>query len=226
MAIIDSYSEDNQDADFCLYSGSFNYMGQAFTNTNASTLDSCKFYLKKQGSPPGNITAKLYAYDDLFTYGVNGRPIGSVLATSGNVVADGLTTDFQLITFDFTGAERITLTASTYYVIQVNYEGGNASNCLFVGIDESDASHSGNLSYSFNGTDWNSLSDRDACFYVYEETIVGITRKTVMLTTKGAMSVLRSIGRRGTVETIGKQSLLTNITKKTILKTKGKETIL
>lgn len=57
-------------------------------------------------------------------------------------------------------------------------------------------------------------------------TVVRILRKTVVLTTKGVMSALGTIGRRGVPDTIGRTSLLTTTNKKTILTTKGRKTIL
>lgn len=164
LTLIDSYSESNQDAYNQMYGGYIERFGQSFTNTNQIILDSCKFYLKKTGNPPGTAVAKLYAHSG--TYGVNSRPTGSPLATSDNFDVSSLTTSLQLITFNFSGANRITLSASTYYCITIEYTTGDTNNCILAGYDLLSSSHSGNM-FDFI-TSWSALSS-DLIFYVYGE---------------------------------------------------------
>lgn len=161
--LVDSYSESNASGYSVVRAGHITQLGQSFIAI-AGTLDSCKFELKKSGSPTGNITAKLYAHTG--TFGTDGKPTGSVLATSDNFDIATLTTTEQLITFSFTGADRVNLTAGTHYCIEVEYTGGDSSNYLRVGNDSSSPTHSGNA--SFYDSSWQTTAN-DVCFYVYAD---------------------------------------------------------
>lgn len=161
-SLLDSYSEANQDTQTSMYNGSVISYGQSFLNVNAIPLSAVKFYLKKFGTPTGNITATIYAHTG--TFGVNGKPTGSALATSEPVSIAGLTTSFALTQFNF--SSTITLSANTPYVIVVNYGGGDGSNSLVIGYDISTPSGAGNASYSFNDVAW-TAQNADLCFYVY-----------------------------------------------------------
>jgi hypothetical protein len=168
--IVDSYSESNQSGDE--YLGKYSEMGvfagfsQSFTS-NGGVLNSVKFYLKKSGSPTGNAVANIYTHSG--TYGSTSIPTGGVLAISDNFDVSSLTTSYQLITFTFSGAEKITLTNGTYYVVTVEYTNESSGNYVLVGDDYSSPSHSGNsagesgapLSWSYN--------TNDLCFYIYKD---------------------------------------------------------
>jgi len=161
--IIDSYSESNQNQNVGMYNGANIKFGQTFTASASSKLSSCKFYLKKTGSPTGNATAILYAHTG--TYGADGKPTGAALATSGNFDVSTLTTSYQLITFLFTGAEQYSLVSGTYYCIELNYSGGDVSNPVIIGNDSTTPTHSGNR-FSYISS-YLTSSDEDVCFYVY-----------------------------------------------------------
>ena len=158
-SVDDSYAETNQSDDALLYAGA---QYQSFTS-GGGTLDSVKFYLKKVGSPTGNVYAKIYAHDG--TYGVSSVPTGSALATSDALSAASLTTSYVLTTLSFTGANRIELENSTYYVVVLEFSGGDVSNYVGVGQDTSSSSHGGNDGYSDDP--WTPEADNDLCFYVY-----------------------------------------------------------
>ena len=143
--------------------------GESFTAT-AGSLDSCVFYLKKAGTPTGNIVAKLYAHTGSF--GTTGTPTGSVLATSDNVSIASLTTSYALTTFTFTGAQKYLLTNAVNYFITVEYTDGNASNSLTVGADSSAPTHAGNG--AIYTTSW-AASAADVCFYVYSIATVSLS---------------------------------------------------
>ena len=164
-ATIDSYSESNHSALLSLYSGDNISYGQSFTNPDTITLDSCKFYINKVGLPTGNVTVKVYAHSG--TYGTSSIPTGSALATSDVVDISTLTTSKQLITFHFSGANKIALSASTYYVVTITYSGGDVSNLLQVSVDSTSPTHSGNKSYSTDESGWTAQSTQDLILYVY-----------------------------------------------------------
>ena len=80
-----------------------------------------------------------------------------------------MNTSAELRTFYFTGANRYSLSASTYYVFVINYEGGDASNSVKVQYDNSSPTHSGNRCVYVSS--WAAASARDACFYIYSTAI-------------------------------------------------------
>ncbi len=169
---LDSFSETNRDGFYDLRTTTRD-VGQAFTNTNAIVLDSCKFYLHRVGTPTGTATAKLYAMTG--SLGTTGKPTGAALATSTAVdISAVTTTGFELITFTFPTASRITLAASTNYCIILSGASitGDASNRITIGYDTTSPSHTGNLSYSADASTWTAESGKDVCFYIYGSNII------------------------------------------------------
>lgn len=176
MATLDSYSESNKNkANSVEQSGSGDYLlqGQCFKTPDdgvSYTLDSSKFYLANHGSMTGTIRAVIKAHSG--TYGSTGKPTGSVLATSDSVNLNTLTSDptFGLVTFSFTGANRITLTPNTPYCMYVECPTGNGDNAtkwIQVG-GANPGGHSGNLFYlDLDNTTLVAVSTQDFCFYVY-----------------------------------------------------------
>ena len=183
--IVDSYPESNINSNSTqkrnhpseASSSEASSEGQTFTSSKIIKITSAKFSLKKVGSPTGNAHAVLYAMTG--TYGNNGKPTGSPLATSDNFDVSTLTTSLQLIIFTFTGAQQYEMSASFYCIQIENPETGTIddSNYLAVGWDSSSPSHDGNRCNWWNGA-WSSNSSIDTCFYVYGEVAaVGFTRK-------------------------------------------------
>jgi len=173
--IVDSYSEENQDSSTSVTAlhpsstGANSAHGQSFTCDGAYKITSVKFYMKKAGSPTGNGHAVLYAHGG--TYGTSSVPTGTALATSDDFDVSDLTTDFQLITFTFTGAQQYEMQESTYYcIVYENPTEGtiDTSNYVSLGIDASSPTHDGNSVYWDNSA-WHSVSVFDDCFYVYGE---------------------------------------------------------
>lgn len=158
--LIDSYSESNQNNFTQLGSGGYTAIAQSFTGA-AGNINSCKFYLRKTGSPTGNGVAKLYAHTG--TFGTDSAPTGAALATSDNFDVSALTTSFQLITFNF--STPYTMSAATKYVIVFEYTGGGGANLVEPG-NVSSGGHGGNQSRYFGG--WITNETVDVCFYVYK----------------------------------------------------------
>jgi hypothetical protein len=166
-AIIDSYSEINMDNfQTAIKIGGYEYVGQTFTNINQSLLNSCKFYLRKEGTPTGNAYVEIYNLTG--TPGTNAHPTGTALATSDNFDISTLAFPaFNLITFTFSGANIITLNANTIYGLSLYVNGGGSSNWVDLGTDLSSPTHNGNL-FRNNGS-WTMLASgvTACCFYVY-----------------------------------------------------------
>jgi galactokinase len=161
--IDDSYSEANVDTTYSATDTNYKRGGQSFTS-GGGTLDSVVWYLKKGGTPTGNGYAEIYAHTG--TYGTSSIPTGAVLATSDAFDISTLTTSYQLITFHFSGANRISLTNTTNYVaVFYNASGSADPNIVYVGGDGSVPSHSGNEIDSYPSWPTPYVVD-DLAFYV------------------------------------------------------------
>jgi hypothetical protein len=159
--VVDSYPETNFDTAYSLYAGSIIGRGQSFTG-DGSDITRARFYLRKNGSPTGNAVAKLYAHAG--TFGTNSQPTGAALAVSDNFDVSTLSASMELVEFAF--STPYTLANGTYYVITIEYSGGDASNFPEVGHDTSSATHGGNRSYTSDGSTWNANTG-DVVFYVF-----------------------------------------------------------
>lgn len=171
--LIDSYSETNVNFFYAVYSTSaIVQIGQSFTGDGIN-LTSCKLYLKKEGSPTGNVYIKLYAHTG--TFGETGTPSGSALATSDPINITTVGASAALHEFTFSGAQQYTMTSGTKYFLVVEFAG--ASN-LRVGGDVSSSAHAGNMA-TYNGSTWVGHEGQDLAFYVYGtnpiSTITGIS---------------------------------------------------
>jgi len=160
--LIDSQTEASSILLYNVYDANHYGASQSFTGV-AAILDSCKFYLKKTGLPTGNIVSKVYAHTG--TYGTSSLLTGAALAVSDNVNVATLSTSVGLITFSFSGANRITLVNGTYYVLTVEYTGGDGTKYVSVyGLKPGTATgNSGVYSAGWSAQNW------DCSFYVYKD---------------------------------------------------------
>jgi hypothetical protein len=167
VTLVDSYSQTNQDYAFVISAGSGRYYtaGQAFTAI-AGTLDSATFYVERVGVSSGNTYAVVYAMTG--TFGTTGVPTGSPLATSDPVDVITIGTAYALVTFVFSGANRIALTNGTHYVVQFQNNNGDATHNVYLGCDNSSSTHPGNSSRHADTGSWGS-GGQDVCFYVYAD---------------------------------------------------------
>jgi hypothetical protein len=134
---------------------------QTFTGDGHILLDSA-FWLSKTGTPPGSAISKLYAHQG--TFGVNGKPVGAALATSESIVADTLPTTQGRVNFNFTDGYR--LEDGTPYCIAIEYELGDASNRINIGIDNSSPTHEGNYGWQTAAYVWTGSASRATIFYI------------------------------------------------------------
>ena len=154
LSVCDSYSEGANEIEFLA-----DKYGQSFTG-DGKILDSCKFCLYRGYLTTGTIVAKVYAHTG--TFGVDGVPTGSPLATSEIVdVSIFSYIDFESITFNFTGANKITLANGTKYCVVLE---PTLTDVLFLKYDGNSPTHSGNLVLYISS--WTAHSDKDLVFYV------------------------------------------------------------
>lgn len=169
-ATIDSFSEANYDSDFYTLGQGTTFdmdYGQSFTG-NGLSVTSCKFYLKKVGSPTFNLTAKIYALTG--TPGTNATPTGSVLATSNSVAASSLATSHGLITFTF--ITPYTPVNATDYFILVSPSGNTGtSDYVVIGANVTSPADAGANGCRWKTTfnSWASMT-ADFPFYLYHAT--------------------------------------------------------
>lgn len=158
--LLDSYSESN-------FSTSLNFgnswFGQTIINPTAVRLSSCKFYLKKNGSPTGNAVAELYGRS-------GGTPTGIPLATSDNLDVSTLTTSPSLVTFTFSATNRILISANTNYAIILKFINGDGSNFVLIGVDSTSPTHVGSAVISTDGIAWVLSPGNGTIFYIYGTT--------------------------------------------------------
>lgn len=166
--LIDFYSESN-------YSGQFEFginsgydlkgCGETFIG-DGSTIDRCKFYLKKMGSPGGSIYARIYSVYDIGAGCVRMWP-DTVLAVSDGVTAGSVSTSFSLITFTFSGANKIMLTNGTNYFLVCWYlDGVYLGDTIQIGLDNTSPTHPSCYAEYVENYSWNNYP-KDLCFYVY-----------------------------------------------------------
>lgn len=152
-------------------------VGQSFAG-NAGELANALFYLKKTGSPSGDITAKVYAHSG--TFGSSSVPTGTALATSETIDIADVTGTYAEYVFRFnqvTTDNNITLASGTNYVVTVEYSGGDGSNYLDVGYDAgAGAGEPGNMSVrAVSGGAWTAQANDDAYYKVRTGGIVVVS---------------------------------------------------
>jgi hypothetical protein len=173
MVTVDSYSETNYDTENKLYAvhpstiDGGSGTAQSFTPAANYILKTCRYYLRKQGNPVGNLRARLYAHSGV--YGVSSIPDeATVLDESANVAMAGLGA-YGLVTFTFSGG--YVMQAGVHYCIAVIIHDAttlDTTNCVYWGFDISAPTHGGNDSVFFkpNGAaKWQDYAF-DNCFYV------------------------------------------------------------
>lgn len=162
--LVDNYDFSNGDSTVSLYISSIFRAGQSFTtDSTGGYLHSLAVQIQSVGSPTGNIVAELYAHSG--TYGTDGVPTGSVLATSGTIDVTTIPTAPSLATFFFTGVNAVVLTPNTNYALVVRVTGGNASNYINLIYDSTTPTHPGN--FFFDVGSWVPIGTADVIFDLY-----------------------------------------------------------
>lgn len=132
--LVDSYAFSNRSG---VISSPGSEIGQTFTG-DGKVLEKAKLSLIRNGAT-GNAYVRIYAHTG--TFGSTGIPTGSVLAESDPVDITSFTNLLQsTVTFNFSGANQITLGNGTHYCLSLYYAGSNLS----IGYDGSSPTHAGN----------------------------------------------------------------------------------
>jgi hypothetical protein len=149
-----------------------NAIGQAFSPKINGTINRVLVSLLAVGNITGNATVKIYGTTG--TYGTSAIPTGDALATSDNINVSTISSSTaSLVTFNFSGANKISLANATKYALAVEYTGGDSSNYLRA-RSYLPGTHSGNISSRARATSvWTAVSSHDLIFYAYQDS--GIT---------------------------------------------------
>ena len=152
-----------------------NYVGSSLNNAvnkaaqsflgDGKYLTKAGFYIKRLSAPTGNITVDLYAHSG--TFGTNGLPTGTPLATSSPIDV----TTIQTITdawWEFSFPSPVLLTNGTPYFISINGI-GTGPNALGVGNDSTAPTAPGNNAAFFSGV-WNLVTASDNLYRIYTGT--------------------------------------------------------
>ncbi len=134
-------------------------IGQSFQVQNSCNLDHLVIDMKTNGSPSGSFQFLIYAHSGI--YGTSSVPTGAALATSDTVLVSSLTSSYATYTVYFTGANAISVTSGTQYVLTCNYSATSYPNAIFF-KNKTPSFHGGNQCY-FAGS-WNALSAYDMVF--------------------------------------------------------------
>ncbi len=162
IGIIDSYSESNADGASNLNTAGKN--AQAFYVSATQVLYSASFYNDMSGTVDTNVWAEVYAVSG--TPGTDAVPTGTVLAVSDAVPSLSISGQ-SLYTYQFSGANRITLTGGTWYAIANYADSGAVGNCVRNYRDTTSSTHAGNSSLFSSGA-WSATGAAfDRIFYVY-----------------------------------------------------------
>ena len=142
-------------------------LSQSFTG-DGGEIDSVSAFIYKNGSPTGNIVAKLYEHSG--TYGTSSVPTGAALATSGVIDVSTLTTDPTGSPPEkFSFSTPYQTVAGTKYCLVLEYPDGTADDRVrWMGAA---SSHDGNEA-SYTSSTWTANSTFDSGFYVFNESII------------------------------------------------------
>jgi hypothetical protein len=165
--LVDGYSESNRNTAIVLHSALYTKAGEE-TQPGTGILTRSHFWMLKVGSPTGNIVSTLYASDG----GSPPKPTGAALATSVTVSAASLGASYTWIEFAF--ADAYEMADGTDYFIAIEYLGGDGSNYIAMGTDNSSPTHSGSAARYF--ASWETLETYDAIFHLFRQTY-GVTSR-------------------------------------------------
>jgi len=176
-----AHSKANQDDALPLQSAAeYSHLGQSFQIVADNTVGYVRLWLKRVGSPAGNLSVKLYSshiVNDGWRLGVSklgtetklnsdGYVPNALLTggTSGTVGADTLSTEYAWVRFTFDTPPELD-GETEYWLVLESSASADAANYVEWGADSGAGYTPGEMKFKKNGR-WNAAS-KDACFEVY-----------------------------------------------------------
>ena len=134
-------------------------LAQSFEISTASPVSEVDLYLKKVGSPTGNLTVEIQTDSA-------GEPSGTAVTngTSNTVSASTLTTSFADITFSFASNPSLA-SGTTYWIVLTTADSQSNTNYVVWGADTSTPSYADGEMLGEDASTWSALS-ADAVFTV------------------------------------------------------------
>jgi hypothetical protein len=137
-------------------------LGQTWTGLANYNVTSASFFLRKVGSPVGNLIVEIYATTG--TFGSTSKPTGSALASSELVSMAGLTTSFAWVNFTF--AIPFAMNAQKYAIAVEAHDATTLNTSNYPAANQYDSNvHAGNF-FAYSDSWWSS-SGQDVPFIVY-----------------------------------------------------------
>lgn len=136
-------------------------VGQGFIACTTGTCTKIRLWLKKVGSPTGNINVEIQTDS-------SGVPSGTAVSngTSSNVDVSTLETTYGWIEFTFSTNPSLTAETQYHVVIQGDFT-ISTSNYVHWGSDDYDVIYSDGSMSVYDAVTWTADSNYDACFEVY-----------------------------------------------------------
>lgn len=131
-------------------------LAQGFQSGSAADVGVVDLWLKKVGSPTGNLTAKIYSDS-------GGNP-NTLLGTSTNVAASSLGTSYGTISFAFASPVNVS-TSTQYHLVLETSDSQSNSNYVVSGADASSPGYANGQLRGYDGASWSGLT-MDAIFEV------------------------------------------------------------
>ena len=113
---------------------------QSIQFDDGALVTDVSFYLQRDGAPTGNVVAKIYAATG--THGSTAKPTGAALGTSAAVNVTTIS-DASPALVEFTFETPFEMEAGETYCIACEFDGGDASNTLRLGVDVTGPTHEG-----------------------------------------------------------------------------------
>jgi hypothetical protein len=134
-------------------------LAQSFQISTASTVSEVDLWLKKIGSPTGNMTVEIQTDSA-------GEPSGTAVTngTSNTVSASTLTTSFGDITFSFASNPSLA-SGTTYWIVLTTADSQSNTNYVVWGADTSTPGYADGAMFGEDASTWGALS-ADAVFTV------------------------------------------------------------
>ena len=168
-----TYSELSQDADLAIGDDAARtYVAQGFKAGATTYINKVDLYLKKTGSPSGDLTVHIYS----------GTTTPSISLGSATILTADIGTSYAYETASFNNPIPLT-SGNQYFIVLTRTAAVNASNYFIVGVDNSSSSYGTSNDVRFVGSAvpaWTATTTSDLIFKTYKEdtTATAQVRKT------------------------------------------------
>lgn len=164
--LIASYSAPSL-VDTGIGTDNYNWYGECFktpNDGNSYDISSADFQLRKDLSPSATTEYVLYASTG--TCGTSATPTGSVLATSDSFSATTIAGTYGTLSANF--STSYTMSPNTDYFIMAKYDGTYSATAVYVGVDTTQLTDTGNRAYTVNnGSTYTGNNTGMVPFHVY-----------------------------------------------------------